>query len=616
MNLSKYVLHFFVLAVILGGCANMAQGPTGGKKDIKSPVLLKSTPAQNARNVKEKRIEIDFDEYIQVNQPSQNLVVSPPQKSAPIAKAIGKKMVVQLKDSLLPNTTYTLDFKNCIGDYTENNLVKDFCYSFSTGETLDTLVISGTVLNAQDLLPLENICVGIYSKDVDSLFTTTRFERIGKTDARGRFSIKGVAGKRYKIYALEDLNNNYYYDQVGEGVALQEMELPIPTVDISYRHDTTYKDSATIDTIITKKVMKYAPDSFILRLFHKEVKLQEFNKIERSDRKYFTLYFKKAENSIPKITPVNFTPKGSWYMAESNKATDTITYWITDSAVYNRDSLTIATNYLITDSAENLVPHADTLIAGLTARYIKEEAEKAKEEAAQIKKYERRGKVRPRTNVIRMTNQNGAIEIADSLIIWWKYPLSTIKAENVHLSYTKDSTKVPMNFKIKRLDNQRSFFVDAELLPGVNYTLTLDSAAAFDYYGNHNNKDSLMFRKRTEDEYGNIKLKLSQQDESSIVQIINASGTVIMEKKALNGTVEFQNVTPGTYYAKLIEDKNNNGKWDTGVFKEKKQPENVYYFSKPLKIRAGWSVEEDWDVKKETIDKQRPGGLQAPKKKK
>ncbi len=616
MNLSKYVLHFFVLAVILGGCANMAQGPTGGKKDTQAPVLMKSVPSQNARNVKEKRIEIDFNEYIQVNNPSQNLVVSPPQKSAPIAKAVGKKMVVQLKDSLLPNTTYTLDFRNCIGDYTENNLVKDFCHAFSTGETLDTLVISGTVLNAQDLLPLENICVGVYSSDVDSLFTTTRFERIGKTDANGRFSIKGVAGKRYKIYALEDLNSNYFYDQVGEGVAFQEMELPIPTVNITYRYDTTYKDSTTIDTIITKKEMKYAPDSFMLRFFHKEIKLQEFNKIERSDRKHFTLFFKKAENSVPEITPVDFTPAGKWYMAEPNKTTDTIVYWITDSAVYNRDSLTIATNYLITDSAENFVPHADTLIAGLTPRYLKEEAEKAKEESAQIKKYERRGKVKPRSNVISMMNQNGSIEIADSLIIWWKYPLLTVKEENVHLYYMKDSTKVPVKLNVKQTKNQRSFFVDAEIIQGEKYTLLVDSAAVFDYYGNHNNKDSITFRRKMEDEYGQIKLNLSQQEGMSIVQILNSTGGVVMEKKTDKSMVEFVNVTPGTYYVKLIEDRNNNGKWDTGVYAERKQPENVYYFTKSIKLRAGWSVEEDWDVKKERIDKQRPSGLQAPKKKK
>lgn len=616
MNLSKYVLHFFVLAVILGGCANMAQGPTGGKKDTQAPVLMKSVPSQNARNVKEKRIEIDFNEYIQVNNPSQNLVVSPPQKSAPIAKAVGKKMVVQLKDSLLPNTTYTLDFRNCIGDYTENNLVKDFCHAFSTGETLDTLVISGTVLNAQDLLPLENICVGVYSSDVDSLFTTTRFERIGKTDANGRFSIKGVAGKRYKIYALEDLNSNYFYDQVGEGVAFQEMELPIPTVNITYRYDTTYKDSTAIDTIITKKEMKYAPDSFMLRFFHKEIKLQEFNKIERSDRKHFTLFFKKAENSVPEITPVDFTPAGKWYMAEPNKTTDTIVYWITDSAVYNRDSLTIATNYLITDSAENFVPHADTLIAGLTPRYLKEEAEKAKEESAQIKKYERRGKVKPRSNVISMMNQNGSIEIADSLIIWWKYPLSTVKEENVHLYYMKDSTKVPVKLNVKQTKNQRSFFVDAEIIQGEKYTLLVDSAAVFDYYGNHNNKDSITFRRKMEDEYGQIKLNLSQQEGMSIVQILNSTGGVVMEKKTDKSVVEFVNVTPGTYYVKLIEDRNNNGKWDTGVYAERKQPENVYYFTKSIKLRAGWSVEEDWDVKKERIDKQRPSGLQAPKKKK
>ena len=362
--------------------------------------------------------------------------------------------------------------------------------------------------------------------------------------------------------------------------------------------------------------MKYAPDSFILRLFHKEIKLQEFNKIERPDRKCFTLYFKKAEKSIPKITPVNFTPKGTWYMAESNKATDTITYWITDSAVYNRDSLTIATNYLITDSAENFVPHADTLIAGLTPRYLKEEAEKAKEESAQIKKYERRGKVKPRSNVISMMNQNGSIEIADSLIIWWKYPLLTVKEENVHLYYMKDSTKVPVKLNVKQTKNQRSFFVDAEIIQGEKYTLLVDSAAVFDYYGNHNNKDSITFRRKMEDEYGQIKLNLSQQEGMSIVQILNSTGGVVMEKKTDKSVVEFVKVTPGTYYVKLIEDRNNNGKWDTGVYAERKQPENVYYFTKSIKLRAGWSVEEDWDVKKERIDKQRPSGLQAPKKKK
>ena len=102
----------------------------------------------------------------------------------------------------------------------------------------------------------------------------------------------------------------------------------------------------------------------------------------------------------------------------------------------------------------------------------------------------------------------------------------------------------------------------------------------------------------------------------SIVQILNSTGGVVMEKKTDKSVVEFVNVTPGTYYVKLIEDRNNNGKWDTGVYAERKQPENVYYFTKSIKLRAGWSVEEDWDVKKERIDKQRPSGLQAPKKKK
>lgn len=616
MNLSKHIFFFSSLLILLGGCANMAQGPTGGKKDTESPKFVKSTPSPNEKNVNVKRIEIDFNEYVQITNPSQNLVVSPPQKSSPIAKALGKKIIVELKDSLRPNATYTLDFRNCIGDYTENNPVKNYCHTFSTGNELDTLTISGIVLNAENLKPAENVYVGIYSTQNDTMITSTPFERIGKTSEDGRFNIKGVAGKNYKIYALEDLNNNYYYDQAGEGIALQEMALPIPTVTTNYTYDTIFKDSITIDTIIAKKEVKYYPDSVILRLFHKEVKLQEFKKIVRNDRHAFSLYFQKIENSIPKIVPVNFTASKDWYIVETNKMADTITYWITDSTIYQKDSLTIATDYLITDSTGNLIHHPDTLIAHLTPKYIKDEEKKANDEELLRKKYEKRGKVKPRTNLIQMLSKNGSIEIDDSLIVWWNQPMAIIKDEMLHLSYKKDSSDISVPFKIQRRENQRAFYIDAEIIQGEKYTLEIDSAAIFDYYGNHNNKIKLNFNKKFEDEYGHIKLNISNFTGNIIVQLLNSSEEIIREVKSNEKKISFIHISPGTYFVKLIEDSNNNGKWDTGDNDNNRFPEQVYYFSKALKVRAGWGVEEDWNIKEKKIDNQRPSGLQSNKKKK
>ena len=218
-------LKIFILCIgfILCGCANMGQGPTGGKKDIVAPSATKFSPQNKATNVKGNKIEILFDEYIQVNNANQNIIVSPPQKTQPITKGIGKKVVMEFRDTLQPNTTYTIDFGKSIGDYTENNLTKDFVYSFSTGENVDSLKLSGIVLNADNLTPCEDIYVGIHSICDDSTFTNRPFERIAKTDKNGKFTILGAGNKQYKIFALKDLNNNYYYDQRGETIAFEDI---------------------------------------------------------------------------------------------------------------------------------------------------------------------------------------------------------------------------------------------------------------------------------------------------------------------------------------------------------------------------------------------------------
>ena len=295
-------LKIFILCIgfILCGCANMGQGPTGGKKDIVAPSATEFSPQNKATNVKDNTIEIVFDEYIQVNNANQNIIVSPPQKTQPITKGIGKKVVMEFRDTLQPNTTYTIDFGKSIGDYTENNLTKDFVYSFSTGENVDSLKLSGIVLNADNLTPCEDIYVGIHSICDDSTFTNRPFERIAKTDKEGKFTILGAGNKQYKIFALKDLNNNYYYDQRGETIAFEDISTPIPSIETIIQSDTTFGDSATIDTIIHKTLYKYLPDEILLRAFVLPTEIQEFKKIKRIGKRCAdTFIFSKSSLFVP-----------------------------------------------------------------------------------------------------------------------------------------------------------------------------------------------------------------------------------------------------------------------------------------------------------------------------
>jgi len=613
--MTKRLLYIFVTILILTGCANMAQGPTGGKRDMTAPTFVKSFPTPNSLNVKEKRIEIDFNEYLQLDNPSQKLIISPPQKSTPTAKAIGKKIIVELKDSLQPNTTYTIDFNNSIGDFTENNIVNDFIYTFSTGDVLDTLTISGTVLNAEDLTPANGITVGIYSSDVDSLFTTTRFERIGKTNASGRFSIRGVKAQHYRIFALEDLNNNNIHDQEGEGIAFQEMELPIPSVESTIKWDTIYKDSATIDTIRKKVTHKFLPDSFMFRLFHKEIRLQEFKKIERTDRKYFTLFFKKMEKSIPTIQPVNFKAN-DWFILEPSRETDTLKYWITDTTIMKMDSLKFVLSYLKTDSIGKLIPQSDTLIAGLNFTYLKEESKKLKAKEANERKYEKRGLKRKRTNILKTSSKPNSVEIEDTARIEWVFPVKQYDMERIHLYYKKDTDDIEIPIQLKLSANRRDMLITSEIVAGTNYKLILDSAAVFDFYGNHNEKEKISFSKKEEDDYGTITMNLTNTKGNIIVQLMGATENIVKEQKNVSNKVIFNHLHAGTYFVKIIVDTNNDGKWTTGDYKKQLQPEEVYYFYKPIRLRKGWSVEEDWNIQERKIDQQRPGELKKKEKKK
>ena len=253
---------------------------------------------------------------IQIESPSENVIVTPPQRELPVIRAAGRRAVVELKDSLKPNTTYTIDFTNSLADNNEKNVYENFSFAFSTGESIDTLEVSGILLNAENLEPMPGITVGLHSDLADSAFLKEPFVRTSRTNDRGQFTIRNIASGTYRIYALNDVNRDYRFDQPGEEIAFLD-SLIVPTFEFATRQDTVWKDSLTVDTIHTVAFTRFLPDNIELRLFKEQFIRQYMVRPERPDEKYFTLRFNAPLDTVPTPVPLNFTPaENEWYFVQ------------------------------------------------------------------------------------------------------------------------------------------------------------------------------------------------------------------------------------------------------------------------------------------------------------
>lgn len=383
-------LPFYVLAILLlASCAKMGQ-PDGGWFDETPPKVIGASPEDKGVNVTSKKINIYFDEYVKIDNPTEKVVVSPPQIEVPEIKTAGKKIQVSLVDSLKPNTTYTIDFSDAISDNNENNPMGNYTYSFSTGEKIDTMEVSGYVLESENLEPIKGILVGLYNDTADSAFRTKPMLRVSRTDSRGRFVIKGVAPGSYRIYALQDMDGNYMFSQKSEKIAFSH-DIIVPSFKPDTRQDTTWVDSLHIKSIDRVAYTHFLPDDIVLRAFTESLTDRYFLKAERKDANNFSLFFSYGDSIMPVVRGLNFDAENA-FLIESSLQQDTLTYWLRDTALVNQDTLQIELSYRMTDSTGVLVSRTDTLDVLAKESYAKRQKRLNKELEEWTKKQEKRKK--------------------------------------------------------------------------------------------------------------------------------------------------------------------------------------------------------------------------------
>ena len=583
-----------IASLMLYACANMAS-PNGGPYDEVPPKFISSTPAPGQLNYKGKKVEILFDELVQVDKPTENVIVTPPQMSQPVIRANGRRVVVALEDTLKENTTYTIDFTNSIADNNEKNVLQNFSFAFSTGPTIDTLQISGILLDAATLEPMSGITVGVHTNLADSAFTTTPFVRTSRTNDRGQFTIRNMAPGTYRIYALEDVMRSYAYTQPGQQIAYSD-SLIVPSFELTTRQDTTWKDSLTIDTIMTVPYTHFFPDNIELRLFKEKVERQYMLRPERNDEKILTLRFNAPVEQYPEPVPVNFEPEGDWYFVQAEEEGRTIKYWLTDSLVWQQDTLQIAVDYLKSDSLNVLRPQTDTVSLSMRRR-----------PQATQKKSKKADRPMPIEFLGLSASPTGTMEMTDTLSLTFAEPIAQLDSSLLRLEQLVDSVWTPVDFRFfPDSTNALRYFLLRPWNYAEEYQLSIDSATIYSVYGRWNNTLKNAFKVKKEDDYGHLYINVIGVDTTAFVELLNNSDLPVRTAKVKDGGALFMDLKPDKYYARLTIDLNGNGRWDTGNYAEKRQPEQVFYCPKLFQVMQNWQVEETWDVTAVPLQQQKP----------
>lgn len=539
-------LRFCILSlvVLFASCAKVVM-PVGGPRDVTPPTVVKCVPENGTVNFSASNIKITFDEFVVLNNPSENIIISPPLSQQPKYEMKGKTLIINFLDSLIDNSTYNIVFSNGIKDYTEGNLLPIYQYAFSTGESIDSATISGVLLDAETQKPVSNVLVCLYDYDIDSLPFTTLPKYLTKTQTDGSFFFSNIKDGQYKVFAVSDINSNFIFDLPNEGIAFL---------------DTLY--SSCLD--IRSDSLKRSP--LVLRYFIEEDTIQRVSAITSKAKGIYRFAYKLPVRDFH-VQP--FAGDDPSFYTQLSLSRDTISFYFKEEVL---DSI-----YLLFSTEKRI----DTvLIEPYKAPLRQGRGKKSEEPTLQVRALYSGDLFKPLT-----LQFSYPIRPIDS------FPVTFIKKLKSRNDTVVVQYSVPDSFVL-----QLPLYFPYE--EKYSYVVRISDSVFYGYDGTSHDSLTFEFTSKSIRDYGNLQMNyIVSETTDYLIFLLDAQDREV-RKDLITSSSElvYNNLVPGNYKIKVVKDLNKNGKWDTGNYKKKRQPEPIYYFEKPIQIRGYWDLEEEFRI--------------------
>ena len=570
-KISKHIFNCFAFILMLSftRCANVVT-PSGGPKDTIPPVVLQSVPENQSTNFSDKEIHITFDEYVTLNNPTNNIFISPPLENNPEYKLSGKSLIIKFKEPLKPDATYSINFGEAIKDLHEGNVFKDYSFVFSTGENIDTLTLEGKVLQAIDHKPSADFFVMLYCNDndtisLDSLPYLRKPYYVTKSDKEGKFKFSGLRDDNYLIFALKDGNSNLRFDLPNEDIAfLDSLVNPIDNFQLTISNDSLTEDSVKHEV---KKI-----EHLTLYSFLQEDTIQKLLKKEVVEDGLLRFAFNRPAQNV-KIEVLETLPDTFNIFPTYSMNYDTINWYFTP----NKDSLSFTINY-------------DTLINDTTTLSLKPRkttGRKSKTEAVSKS-------LDIRTNIVA-----SKLKPNQDLLLAFKEPVTNVIMRDTTW-YIVGKDTIINNLHFTKVDSfGLKYKLDKTFELEKSYKIIIPDSVFYSFKGVTNDTTEFSFKVSALSEYGNIFVTVEVPDNipQIIVELLDEKDKFIDKQIVTStGDVAFKNLSPKKYKLRATLDRDANGRWSPGDYAKKQLPESVYYHKNIFDVKANWDIdlEEVW----------------------
>lgn len=586
INISFSFLFLAIIAFLSYHCAN-PRPPAGGPEDIYPPIVMKTEPGNYSSNFKGDKIQLYFDEFVKLNDVSNQVFISPPQYEMPEFTVRGKSVIIEFQEELLDSTTYNIFFGKSIVDITANNPLDNYSFVFSTGDRVDSLVLLGEVRNAFSRKLEPDVLVMLYNDHYDTVPLDSapyliRPVYVSKTYDDGKFALISLKQGKYKLFALKDVNSNYLFDLPNEHIAFWD-SLIIPTYPETLFEADTLADTLDqalmpgealeSDSLLTGLDAKSELPYYHLMIFNEIDSTQRLIDAELTKEQLLTFIF-RYPTSAPLIEPVNQDLEEAWKLDEWNMSMDTLQRWLL-RVDYDSVLFQVMDDTLVLDTVE--LPLRKVERKGLFKQ-------KKEEELPEVLKF--------KNNI-----KGGELNFPGPVKLFFTYPLEAWDFSAVRLFTPKDTILVDVKFE--DTITRRTARIDYSWKEKTNYAISFPDSILRDIIGRQNDSVDISFTTKSLEDYGAIFVSITLPDDSLpyIIQLMDEKERVIKERiMHESGMQAFELLNPEPYKLKAIRDVNRNGRWDTGVYHQMRQPEKVYYFGKMIDVRPNWELEEEWDI--------------------